>query len=324
MTEIKVEKRFRDEIVCWKVSAVGASPNTVLKPDVGITLIVKAEGGVQTLMGGKVSTIYGLFNKNDKKIIGGNKPYPSESISIDAVDQNSFFDAEWGLAGPNAVKCFDPDFGVDCTAIARGKYKFVIDNYYSFVSSMPYADNGVITKSSVRDYLRTEASAVILSRIAALAASCDMIEAQTKILACAEEIKSDLNKRFVANGLTIMDFVIDCFDYSPEHTRNRARLNSAKMSTEITINENRGRFSDADVLKKNVDAMMPFYLAQNPESKIVYKTNGKTFSTDERDNDCDDKKRGNADNYVVYCSECGTKHKKGTNFCSKCGAKLSK
>ena len=70
--------------------------------------------------------------------------------------------------------------------ILEGKLKFVIDNYYSFVSSMPYADNGVITKSSVRDYLRTEASAVILSRIAALAASCDMIEAQTKMLACAE------------------------------------------------------------------------------------------------------------------------------------------
>ena len=319
MSEVKVEKRVRDEIVCWRVSTDGLTPNTVLKPDNGITLIIKAEGGVQTLMGGKVSTVYGLFNKNDKKLIGGNKPYPADSVSISAVDQNSFFDAEWGLAGPNAVKCFDPDFEVDCTAVARGKYKFIIDNYYSFVSSMPMEDDGTISKSVVRDYLRTEASAVILSRIAALAASCNMIQAQTKMLSYADDIKNDLNKRFIANGLTITDFVIDCFDYSPEHKNNRERMKRAKMVSDIKIIENKGASSDADVLKKNVDAVVPYYLAQNPDSKMVYKPGGNTF----RANDQSSKKSAPEDS-VVYCHACGAKNIAGANFCSKCGEKLSK
>lgn len=312
MAEIKVEKRVRDDIVSWKIPVDGITPNTVLNPVPGITLLVRMGNSAQTLMGGKKSTIYGLFNQRESKLFGGNKPYPKDTLSISAIDQNSFFDAEWGLAGPNAVKCFDPDLKVDCSAIARGKYRFIIDNFYSFVSNMPTDESGVVTKAAVREYFRAESNAVILSKIADLASSCDMVRAQTKLQDFSEQIKRNLNERFISSGLTVSDFVIEAFDYAPSHKLKREAFQDVQVNTEIKKHINEGRASDVEILRKEVEAIVPYHLAQNPQSKIVF---GKSYKGGDAS--------ASSKNSTI-CPRCRTENDANANFCSKCGESLNK
>lgn len=308
MDELKIEKHVNDDMVAWRISCEGIAPNTVLKPDDGIMLVVKLNGQKQTLAG-RYSTVYALYDPRDRKLFGGKKPYSPKDIEIYAVDQRSKFEAEWGLAGNNALKCKDAEFDVDCAAIATGKYSYVINNFVTFIDNMEFDGNGKIKRDFIREKLRSEVTAIIRDELNELVLQYGLNEAQSKLNECARRIGKQLNEKLQKYGIEVDSFNIKSLDYSPEHMCNRERLKNAKVNTVITKIDNEAKASTLQLEREKADIELPRAIVEHGDSKLIYNY-GENRLVNEVNN--------------VYCGNCGAKNSKNSNFCNKCGKPLKK
>ena len=131
MKKIEIRKNAQEEVVCWKVECAGATPNTELVIEEGIVVIVKVDGESKYTSKSK-ATIYSLFTPGKTtKLFGGNKAY--DSCEIIAIDVDTKFDSEWGLAGPNAIQCKDAEIGIRAKAVAFGHFYYNIEDFFTFV-----------------------------------------------------------------------------------------------------------------------------------------------------------------------------------------------
>ena len=298
MNTIEINKRSSEEVACWKVEPAQLTPNTTITVQKGVTAVIKVNGTTKLLTGGSALANSLLNPGKGAKMFGGNKPY--ESVEIYAIDQSTEFFAEWGLAGNMAIPCYDADNDVHATAVAFGEYRYRIDNFVSFIGSMAFDKDNVITRSEIREFLRATAAGVIKSNLSAALAAGSVRDCQANVGEIAKDIKDAINKALDAKGLTVYDFVILKVSYDKDHEANISKIDKTKIDVKIKKIENDGKLDDAKVSQANADVSIGLINALN---------NGK----DKKDDD----------KITIYCSRCGHKNE-GGNYCAKCGQKLVK
>ncbi|NCA92881.1 zinc-ribbon domain-containing protein [bacterium] len=304
--KLEIKKRSSEEIVCWHVEGEEITPNTVLESGAGITLLVKAEGKTKVCMKNS-TTVYALFNPGkETKLLGGNKPYGD--CQIYAIDQTSEFCAEWGLAGADAIPCTDSEYGVDCTAVAFGKYFYKIDNFYNFTNALSCENSGKITRDDVREFLRAETSGVIKGYLSGELAAKGVKACHASISRYAEELTEEINRKLENKGITVYSFVILQLDYDARYKAQRGAINDTKMFVNLKKTANDGSRDDIEVeALKASNVVIPVVRAINDVEKNK-KLDGNV----------------NTDEGFVFCSRCGEKNSKKSNYCQKCGEKLHK
>jgi len=304
MKTFEIKKRNSEEVACWVIDANGVCPNTVIDNSERVTLIVKVDG-VSKITAASSFTTNGLYNPGkNTKLFGGMKPY--ENIEMIAIDQSSEFFAEWGIAGPDALPFYDVDNGVDCKAIAFGKYYYKVVDFHAFVSTFSFDAKGEISRSNVREYLRTETAGIIKSYLASAIANKDMRVCQSEIAEYCTDIKESINKHLVSKGIEIYNFTFSKLSYDLEHERKRSAIDNARMDVNINKVMNEGKKDDigvedaaADVQVKLIDAVG----RANGHGAEKINAEAKNGAT------------------AAFCPRCGTKNE-NARFCKSCGEKL--
>ena len=297
---IVIKKRSSEGVVCWRVKANEVTPNTVIVPDKGITVLVTIDGITQPM--DREYVVYSLFNPGKgKKMFGGNKPY--SSCEIYAIDRSSEFQSEWGLGGPNAIPCRDMEMGVDCTAVCFGSYRYKIENFVNFKNAIPLDKNGAVTRDAIREFLRTETTDVIRAYLSSKIAGKNLPDCAKYFGAFQEDLKEEINRRLDSKGLTVYSFGIERLTYSPEHMAAVNAANKAKETNFVNHIVNKGVSEDIDLDAKRVsNIIVPLKNAENGDAKDVQskKENGR------------------------HCPRCYTENPADALYCSKCGEKLIK
>lgn len=294
MEKLVIKKR--EQIALWKINAEGVCPNTVIEVDDGIVVLVKVEG--QRKVCTRTSfTVNSLINPGkNTKLFGGKKAYGN--CEIFAVDVSSDFESEWGVAGENAMRCYDDEFEVDAKAVAVGMYKYKIQDYFEFAACFSLGEREEISRTDVREYLRSECVGVVQPYLASKI-SAGLRAAQAAMSSFVEDIRFRLNKSFERKGIEIVAFTIKNLDYEPSHLINREALKKAKIGVTIKGVVNDGRRDDISVDKA----------ASEVDIGYINALNGK----------------GNAESTAkVFCSRCGEANDPKDNYCHKCGEKLHK
>lgn len=296
MEKLVIKKR--DKIALWKVNAEQVCPNTVIELEDGIVLLVKVNG--QRKVCTKPSfTVNGLLNPGkESKLFGGKKPYGD--CELFAVDVSSDFESEWGVAGENAMRCYDEEFDVDAKAVAVGMYKYKIQDYFEFAACFSLGEREEISRTDVREYLRSECVGVVQPYLASKIAA-GLRAAQAAMSSFVEDVKFRLNKSFERKGIEIVAFTIKNLDYEPAHLANREALKKAKIGVTIKGVVNDGRRDDISVDKAASEVDIGYINAINGNPNSGEKASAK-----------------------VYCSRCGEANDSKDNFCHKCGEKLHK
>ena len=299
-------KRKGDEIVSWQVDTANVTPNTILVPDKGIMLLVKADGVSKTKSGNPI-TMFGLFHPGkNTKLIGGNKPY--EKCEIVAIDQNKEFSAEWGLGGDDAIKCNDPLLGVPSELVAFGKYYYKIESYYDFVNAFA-VENGVLTRARVREILRDKTSNLFKGLLATELVG-GIEQAYANLNNINKHLTKELNKLLNSMGLTVENVMVQRIDFSPEFKLIHTEFNYTIIDNKLKSIRNEGKRDDISVDARFVeDVAVPLINAQNGE---VSQPRQERTDRDDRDNK----------NEFVYCSKCGAKLRVDDKFCKKCGNRV--
>lgn len=303
MKALEIKKRNSEEVACWTVDATGVAPNTLVDNAERVTLILKVDG-VSKITAASSFTPNGLYNPGkNTKLFGGTKPY--ENIEIIAIDQSSEFFAEWGVAGPDAIPFFDVDNGVDCKVVSFGKYYYKIVDFHAFVSTFAFDAKGEISRSNVREYLRTETAGIIKSYLTSAIANKDLRECQGQIADYCEDIKQAVNKRIECKGIEIYNFTISKLSYDLEHERKRSAIDNARMEVNINRVTNEGKKDDISVQDAAADVQV------------------KLIDAHGRANAQGQAKVDVAQNEAipVFCPRCGTKNE-NARFCKSCGEKL--
>ena len=295
MEKLIIKKR--EEIALWKVNAEAVCPNTEIELDDGIVMLVKVEG--QRKVCSKTSfTVNSLLNPGKStKLFGGKKPY--SDCELFAVDVSSDFESEWGVAGENAMRCFDTEFEVDAKAVAFGMYKYKIQDYFEFASCFSLGEREEISRADVREYLRSECVGVVQPYLASKIAG-GLRAAQASMAGFVEDVKFRLNKSLERKGVEIVAFTIKNLDYEPAHLQNREALKQAKIGVTIKGVVNDGRRDDISVDKAASEVDIGYINALNGNG-------GEAASSPK-----------------VFCSRCGEANDAKDNFCHKCGEKLHK
>ena len=245
MTKIEIKKRKSEEVVCWRVDATGAMPNTVIETDGNITVLIRVDGEMRVQMGG-TATIYSHFAPGKKnKLIGGKKPY--EKIEIYALDQTSEFLAEWGLAGDTALPCHDRELDVDCNAVAFGTYAYRVENFVNFINASAASEREEITRDDLREMLRAEVAAVAKSCLTQKLAIGDIRACSMHLAEFADEIQEAVNQRMDAKGLTVYNFVIEKLDYDAQHKQVKGVFTGAELDVKLGRIRNEGARDALDV-----------------------------------------------------------------------------
>ena len=300
MEKLTVKKR--DNIVCWKVDAEGACPNTLIDIDAGITLLIKADGKSNVCAKSGI-TLHSLFNPGKtSKLFGGKKAYGS--CDIYAVNTTSDFKCEWALAAGKAMNCKDPEFDCEAKAIARGTYMHRIKDYFRFVSNFSFEARVDITRENAREYFRTEAENVISPYLAPKVMANGVEGVQSHIGEYTEDIKYHLNRHLAERGVEVISFAVDAIDYEPAHKIHREELKKAKIGVTIKGVVNDGRRDDISVDKE----------ASEIEIGLIKAMNGGGNAK---------KSEGDAKPQII-CPRCGELNNAGVNYCSRCGEKLGK
>ena len=302
MEKLVIKKRTSEEMACWKVSAEGVCPNTVIETDRGITLLVSVDGN--NLMTAKNSFVVNSLVNPGKttKLFGGKKPYAS--CEIYAIDMSTEFKSEWGLAGPSALPCYDDEFGVDAKAVCFGEYYYTVDDFYSFTRALPLGEKNEISRDDVREYFRSQTTAVVKSFLSSKVAGKDVKVCQGKLTEYSSDIKDQLNKVFDSKGITVQTFLVSNLDFEPTHKVYREKLKETKIGVKIKEVENDGRRDDISVDKERSEI----------DIGIIKAING-------TDGDSDGKKSSGK---KIRCSRCGEENDANDNYCFKCGEKLHK
>ncbi len=293
--KIEIGKRTGESLACWRVNADAVAPNTVLAPADGILLVVKV-GGVSKIKSGTPVTVFGLFNPGkEKKLLGGNKPYGD--CEIYAIDQSSSFSAEWGLGGPTAMPCRDPDLNAECKAVAFGEYGYKIENFVAFINSVPFRGD-VISRDDIREYLRGETTPVIRSVLAGPVMQKGVEACAANLGALSSRALDEINARLNPKGIRVESFSISRIDYDGEHRAMRERLNDTRIRNAIRKEENAGKRDDIGVEAMEVNEVkVPLIDAMNGNSP-----------REKRE--------------TVVCPRCSERNDGSANYCRKCGAKL--
>lgn len=301
-----------DEIVSWRVDTEDVTPNTTLAPGKGIMLLVKVDGVNKTKSGTPI-TMYGLFHPGkNNKLIGGNKPY--EKCEIVAIDQSKEFSAEWGLGGADAISCNDPLLGIPSELVAFGKYYYKIENYYDFVNAFN-VENGVLTRSKVREVLRDKTSNLFKGVLAPELA--DGIEkAYARLKDINKRLTKELNNLLNSMGLTVETVMVQRIDFSPEFKLIHTEFNYTIIDNRLKAIRNEGKRDDISVDASFVDSVaVPLIDAQNGT------VNQPRQYRADRDSRSDRADRDGKDDFI-YCSKCGAKLHAGDRFCKKCGNRV--
>lgn len=309
-----IEIRKRANIACWKRTLTDACPNTVIELDKGLTALVKIDG-VSKVLTTERTVLNGLLHPGKgAKLIGGNKPYARCEIFV--FDQSTEFQAEWGLAGSNALACRDFDFGktradgskegIDCKAVATGSFYYKIEDFLGFANTVDLDDKGEISRDRIREELRAEVCAVAKTCLESYLTSAGLEECRGALLKIADEIKRKVIQILVQKGINVYNFVIEQLDYAPEHRVNRDRRTDIIVETSLSEIENQGKRDDI-----GVEALR----AQNVTIPIMEAEAHKIAA--EHGVLADAKKPE-----PKFCPQCGGKVWESNNFCQHCGAKL--
>ncbi len=301
LTEIVVKRRAGEGVACWLVPCEGLAPNTVLRPESGVTLLVTCDGTSRIGKAGK--TVFSLFNPGkNSKLIGGFKPY--EKSEIFAIDQSSQFNAEWGLGGEMAIPCIDREIGVDCKAVAFGNYYYKIEDSLSFRHALELDSRGVITRDAIREFLRSETTGIIRSYLMPLIGGKDWRAWPLDHIGLVGDLKKQINKQLDSKGLEVTNFTISKLSYDPKHQEVRERVGAAKVELYIKQIENTGRQDDANTDGTYVDrVVVPILNAQNGVGSGKQETPAPK---------------------TVRCPRCHTENPREALYCSRCGEKLVK
>lgn len=290
---VKIEKQNIEEIVAWKVDATGVAPKTkILIKDPGLIAVVKIDGKTRVAKSGETD-LYKLFGK--PQFGHGKDPY--EDIVIYAVNQANEFTAEWGLAGPNALPCFDPDLHIDAKAMVIGTYTYTVSDYYAFVNSVVDED-GYVRRSSLREKLRSRVAGAARAVIAGELARSGVAKCQTMYGVLCEDLVQRFNNELGGIGLTVTAVNIINLDYTPDHKAEREKMNAAKSGVVIKKIENEGKLDDAAVLKAHNEAEAVLIYAQAKADQA--KNGGK----------------------MIVCPRCKELNNANANYCSKCHEQL--
>lgn len=303
MNKIQIQKRSAEEVACWRVDAEGVCPNTKIETDGGITVVVRVDGKIGIQMKSEATVLSLIEPGKNTKLFGGNKPY--DKVEIFAIDQSSEFNAEWGLAGDLAIPCIDKEFGVDAKAVAFGDYFYKIENYNTFINSLPFNKKGEITRDGVREFLRGESSGIIKAYLSGELMGKDIRSCQAKLADYCEDLKENINRKLYTKGVTVYNFVISKLSYEPQHEAKRKALGDAKINVAINHVGNTGKLDDLDVVRKAADIDIDYIRANKAPAEPI-----------------DRAPKAPASAEYVYCSRCGERNVKGTNYCGKCGEKL--
>ena len=306
MNTIEIKRRNSEEVACWRVDVQNVTPNTVISAAPGLTLMVTVDGVTKIQMGGS-STVHGLLNPGKKnKLFGGDKPYGK--VEIFAVDQASEYSAEWALAGPSAIPCKDPDYNVDCTAIATGEYYYKIANFVNFFNTIPMNDKGEITRDFVREYLRSETLGILKAYVTSKINQYGLEECQANLSTFVEDLVEKINKHLEFKGMSVYNLSIMKLSYDLNHIAARKKIDSAKLDVAKTKIVNDGRLDDVKVDKAHRELDVDYIKAMKGH-----------FDDEPRKRRRDD----DDDEGFVICPRCGEKNAK-SNYCKKCGEKLGK
>ena len=342
MSTIEIKKRSSEELACWRVDLPEKSvtPNTVIENSANLTLLVKVDG--KSKICAKSSfTVHSLYTPGKTtKLFGGNKPY--ESVEIIAIDQSSEFEAEWGIAGPNAIPSHDAENDVDCKVVAFGKYFYKIEDYYSFFNTLPFDSKGRISRDSIREYLRGETTGIIKSYLSSALAGADLRSCQSMLGTYSEAMKREINKHLELKGLTVYNLVIDRLAYDVRHESVRGAMDEARLNVKYqkilvegkkVVNE--GKMDDLSV--REAEAKLGI-MCQEADARDLESRSKSYAVRTEADGNYEAKKSGSyftpaketvireeraPEDKVVFCSQCGTRNE-GANFCKKCGARLKR
>ena len=298
MKTLEIKKRNSEEVACWVVDAKGTAPNTVIDNPERVTLVVRI-GGSSKITAAASFTPNGLYNPGkNTKLFGGTKPY--DDIEVIAIDQSSEFFAEWGVAGPDALPFYDVDNGVDCKAVAFGKYYYKVVDFHAFLATFSFDAKGEISRSNVREYLRTATAEVIRSYLSSAIANKDMRVCQSQITEYCEDIKENVNKVLASKGIEVYNFAINKLSYDLEHERKRGAIDNARMDVNIHKVANEGKKDDISVQDAAADVQVKLINAQGQAAGGAA-VNGAVGT--------------------VFCPRCGTKNE-NARFCKSCGEKL--
>ena len=311
--EIKKKTIGSEAVTCWKVPAIDVTPNTVIAADAGITVIVKINGKSCLAIGGVPTIVNSLLNPGKgNKIFGGNKAY--EKVEIYAVDQASSFQAEWALAGANAMPYQDPDYDVAATVIARGVYEYTIDNFLNFTSTMAFQD-GVITRSAVREYLRAKMESITKPLFAAKLSEVGLAGTQAETAKIAKKVTAQLNDALDANGITVTLFGIQEVNYAPTHMNKRRELDEIKMGNAAQTLLNSRDLGKIGVKDADSDVYLKVRKGEAEADAIAKGYNRPAAKEDKP------AKADKPTEKVIFCPQCGKKNE-NAKFCSGCGARL--
>lgn len=306
---IEIKKRSSEGVVVWRVEAADVTPNTVIAPERGITLVITADGTTKVLA--RENLMNSLFNPGKKKkLIGGNKPY--KHCEIYAVDQSSSFEAEWGLGGPTAIPCCDSEIGVDCTAVAFGTYTYTIGDSLGFRTAMQLDKHGVITREEIREFLRSETTGLIRAHISAQIGGKDWKSWPTDYTDMLAILKKEINKQLDSKGLEVTNVSIMKLSYDAKQQAVRERVGAVKAEVYIKKIENSGKRDDVDVATGYVSGVVvPIINAE----KGIAPGAGTAKKNDASKSDDAPK--------TIRCPRCDTENPVGAIYCSRCSQRLT-
>lgn len=259
--KIEIKKNSQKEIVCWKVDCAGVAPNTELVLEEGIVVIVKIDGE-STYTSKTKSTIYSLFTPGkEKKLFGGNKVY--DNCEIIAIDVDTNFDSEWGLAGPNAIPCKDKEIGIRAKAVAYGHFYYNIEDFFTFARSLKLDGRSAITRHEIREELRSTCTGIVKSYLAAKLAENTIEECQAKLSAYCNDMKKQLDKELVSRGLSVHKVEIGNLQYAKDHEDKLDIVDEAKFENVVGAIENEGKRDDISVDMERAKVAEKLIRAQN-------------------------------------------------------------
>jgi len=304
---IEIKKRNSEEVACWKVEVDAVTPNTVIAAETGVTAVLKINGQMRLVLG-TTAVVNSLMNPGKgAKLLGGNKPY--DKVEIYAIDQTSDFFAEWGLAGNMAIPAYDKENDVHCNVVAFGEYYYRIENFLNFISSFSFNSAGEITRDDVRELLRAETAGVVKSFFTSKLNQFGLRACQSRLGEYAEDIKEAINAKLEKKGLTVYNFVVLKLSYDPKHEAAIKALDDLKLGVKGKKIVNVGNRDDIDVAKAAADIDLAFIKAKGEANRAQV--------------GAPEKPREITASSVV-CPRCKERNPEGTNYCSRCGEKLSK
>ncbi len=323
MSTVSILKRNSEDVACWRVSFDALTPNTVIDNASRLALIVKVNG--QSKFSAQSSfTVHSLFHPGkDTKLLGGNKPY--DSAEIIAIDFDSEFSAEWGVAGPNAIPTYDRENDAECKVIAFGAYFYKIDDYYSFFLSVPMSKDGKITRDDIREYMRAETTGIIKAHLTDALSIDDLKFCQKRLEQYSKDIVRKLNERLTNRGITVYNFVIHKMSYDKAYEEKRNLISEAKMEAKLNSIGNEMRLDDLRVEKAKADLEISYMKAANeltapqaPEpapAPIPEPTPAPAPAPAPAPKQ--------EEPATIYCPRCGTSNQDAL-YCRKCGERLVK